>query len=50
MCNVKSPFKMDGTIEWRFNDTVIINGEKIGPQDTLIHLPASDYYGAPSIN
>ena len=42
---LNNPFKMDGTIKLKFNDTVIINGELIGPIDTIIHYQPTDFYG-----
>ena len=45
ICPVENPYQLDGTFHYFNDDTIIINGEKIGPQDTSYVYPAQDYYG-----
>ncbi len=41
---IKNPFKMDCEMKWKFNDSIIINGEYISPKDTIIKCTPSDFY------
>ena len=52
ICPVEHPFKLDGSFQIRNDDTIILNGEKIGPSDTLVISGPQDYYGrtGPKIN
>jgi len=52
ICPVKNPYQLDGTFQFSNDYTIILNGEKIGPMDTLIISGPQDYYGriGPKIN
>ena len=41
---IHNPFKLDGIIILKFNDTVRINGEFFGPMDTIWQYPPTDFY------